>query len=49
VEALVQGRLRLIRGRLLGWTILHFTADDVLRNPVRVPAQVVAAISTAIN
>jgi very-short-patch-repair endonuclease len=31
---------RLNRLRLLGWTVLRFTADDVLRNPDRVVAYV---------
>jgi hypothetical protein len=43
-DAVRQNRLR-----LLGWTVLRFTADDVLRNPARVLAQVCAAISTSIN
>jgi very-short-patch-repair endonuclease len=37
------------RLRLLGWTVLRFTADDVLRNPARVVNQVRAAISKVIN
>lgn len=41
--------VRLNRLRLLGWTILRFTADDVLRNPARMVAQVRAAVSQAIN
>jgi very-short-patch-repair endonuclease len=35
---------RLNRLRLLGWTVLRFTADDVLRHPERVIAQVRAAL-----
>ncbi|MEJ3743767.1 DUF559 domain-containing protein [Actinomycetes bacterium KLBMP 9797] len=30
--------------RALGWLVLRFTADDVLRNPERTVRQVVAAI-----
>jgi very-short-patch-repair endonuclease len=30
--------------RLLGWTVLRFTADDVLRNPDRGVAYVPAAL-----
>jgi very-short-patch-repair endonuclease len=36
--------VRLNRLRLLGWTVLRFTADDVLRNPDRVVAYVRAAL-----
>jgi hypothetical protein len=36
---------RLNRLRLLGWTVLQFTADDVLRHPERVVNQVRAAIA----
>ena len=36
--------VRLNRLRLLGWTVLRFTADDVLRNPDRMVAQVRAAL-----
>ncbi len=39
--------VRLNRLRLLGWTVLRFTADDVLRHPDRVVAQVRAAIVAA--
>jgi very-short-patch-repair endonuclease len=35
---------RLNRLRLLGWTVLRFTADDVLRHPDRVVEQVKAAL-----
>ncbi|NJC68699.1 DUF559 domain-containing protein [Planosporangium thailandense] len=35
---------RLNRLRLLGWTVLRFTADDVFRNPDRVATQVRAAL-----
>jgi very-short-patch-repair endonuclease len=38
---------RLNRPRLLGWTVLRFTADDVLRHPDRVVAQVRAALAEA--
>lgn len=41
--------VRLNRLRLQGWTILRFTADDVLRHPDRVIAQVVAALKIATN
>jgi hypothetical protein len=41
--------VRLNRLRLLGWTILRFTADDVIRDPARVLTQVCTAISQAIN
>jgi very-short-patch-repair endonuclease len=43
-EAVRQNRLR-----LLGWAIPRFAADDVLRKPARVLAQVCTAISTIIN
>jgi very-short-patch-repair endonuclease len=33
------------RLRLLGWTVLRFTADDVLRHPERVVARVEAALA----
>jgi hypothetical protein len=36
--------VRLNRLRLEGWTVLRFTADDVLRNPARLVAQVRAAL-----
>jgi len=36
--------VRLNRLRLLGWTVLRFTADDVLRNPDRMIAQIRAAL-----
>jgi very-short-patch-repair endonuclease len=32
------------RLRLLGWTVVRFTADDVLRHPERVVAQVRVAL-----
>jgi hypothetical protein len=38
--------VRLNRLRLLGWTVLRFTADDVLRHPDRVVAQVRAALTS---
>jgi hypothetical protein len=41
--------VRLNRLRLLGWTILRFTADDVLRFPERLIAQVTAARKIATN
>jgi hypothetical protein len=41
--------VRLNRLRLLGWTILRFTADDVLRHPERLIAQVRAALEIATN
>jgi very-short-patch-repair endonuclease len=37
------------RLRLLGWTILRFTADDVLRFPERLIAQVLTALEIATN
>jgi hypothetical protein len=40
---------RLNRLRLLGWTILRFTAADVLRFPERMIAQVRAALKIATN
>jgi hypothetical protein len=36
--------VRLNRLRLLDWTVLRFTADDVLRNPDRMLAQIRAAL-----
>jgi hypothetical protein len=36
---------RLNRLRLCGWTVLRFTADDVLRHPARVVAQVQALLA----
>jgi very-short-patch-repair endonuclease len=36
---------RLNRLRLLGWTVLRFTADDVLRRPEHVVAQVRAILN----
>jgi hypothetical protein len=39
--------VRLNRLRLLGWTILRFTVDDVLRNPERLIAQVSTALKIA--
>jgi hypothetical protein len=41
--------VRLNRLRLAGWTILRFTADDALRNPDRLVAQVRAALKIAAN
>jgi very-short-patch-repair endonuclease len=35
--------------RALGWSLLRFTADDVLRNPIRVVAQVDAAAREAVG
>lgn len=35
---------RMNRLRLLGWTVLQFTADDVLRNPDRMLAQIRAVL-----
>jgi very-short-patch-repair endonuclease len=40
---------RLNRLRLLGWTVLRFTADDVLRHPERVVAQVQAALGNPLR
>jgi very-short-patch-repair endonuclease len=40
---------RLNRLRLVGWTILRFTAADVLRFPERMVAQVHAALKIATN
>jgi hypothetical protein len=40
-----RARARLNRLRLLGWTVLRFTADDVLRHPERVVAQVRNALA----
>lgn len=37
--------VRLNRLNLLGWTVLRFTADDVLRNPDRTLAQIRAALA----
>jgi len=37
--------VRLNRLRLLDWTVLRFTADDVLRNPDRMLAQIRAALN----
>jgi very-short-patch-repair endonuclease len=37
--------VRLNRLHLLGWSVLRFTADDVLRNPDRMLAQIRAALS----
>ena len=37
--------VRLNRLRLMGWTVLRFTADDVLRHAARVVAQVRAAFA----
>jgi hypothetical protein len=37
--------VRLNRLHLLGWRVLRFTADDVLRNPDRMLAQIRAALS----
>jgi Protein of unknown function (DUF559)/AbiEi antitoxin C-terminal domain len=39
--------VRLNRLRLMGWTVLRFTADDVLRHPERVVAHVRAALRIA--
>lgn len=36
--------VRLNQLRLLGWTVLRFTADDLLRNPGRMLAQIRAAV-----
>jgi very-short-patch-repair endonuclease len=44
-----QDAARLNRLRLLGWTILRFTAADVLRFPERLVAQVSAALMIATN
>jgi hypothetical protein len=41
--------VRLNRLRLLGWTVLRFTADDVLRHPERVIAHVRAALKISRN
>lgn len=41
--------VRLNRLRLHGWTVLRFTADDLLRHPDRLIAQVVAALKIATN
>jgi Protein of unknown function (DUF559) len=41
--------VRLNRLRLLGWTVLRFTADDVHRHPDRLIAQVREAIMIATN
>lgn len=38
--------VRLNQLRLMGWTVLRFTADDVLRNPTRMLAQIRAAVLT---
>jgi very-short-patch-repair endonuclease len=35
---------RINRLRMLGWTVLRYTADDVLRHPQRVIDQVTAAM-----
>jgi very-short-patch-repair endonuclease len=35
--------------RALGWSLLRFTADDVLRYPIRVVAQVDAAAREAVG
>jgi hypothetical protein len=40
-----QDAVRLNRLRLLDWTVLRFTADDVLRNPDRMLAQIRAALN----
>ena len=37
--------VRLNRLHLMGWTVLRFTADDVLRNPDRMLAQIRAALA----
>jgi hypothetical protein len=37
--------VRLNRLKLLGWTVLRFTADDVLHNPGRMLAQIRAALN----
>jgi hypothetical protein len=37
--------VRLNRLRLLGWTVLRFTSDDVLRNPDRMLAHIRAALT----
>jgi very-short-patch-repair endonuclease len=37
--------VRLNRLRLLDWSVLRFTADDVLRNPDRMLAQIRAALN----
>jgi hypothetical protein len=37
--------VRLNRLHLMGWTVLRFTADDVLRNPDRMLAQIRTALS----
>jgi hypothetical protein len=44
-----QDAARLNRLRLLGWTVLRFTAADVLRFPERMVAQVRAALKIAMN
>jgi hypothetical protein len=40
-----QDAVRLNRLRLLDWTVLRFTADDVLRNPDRMLAQIRAVLN----
>jgi hypothetical protein len=40
--------VRLNRLHLLGWVVLRFTADDVLRNPARTVAQIRAALSRSL-
>ena len=46
-EVFQRDAVRLNRLRLHGWTVLRFTADDVLRHPDRVVAHVRAAIFAA--
>ncbi|HLL64771.1 MAG TPA: DUF559 domain-containing protein [Micromonosporaceae bacterium] len=41
--------VRLNRLRLCGWTVLRFTADDVLRHPDRMVAQIRQAIAAALG